>query len=231
MRVLGVIPARGGSKGIPDKNLRLLKGKPILQYTIESARSARCLSRLILTTDSEAIAEEGRRLGVEVPFLRPAELGRDDTPMAPVVRHAVRFLESNGDHFEAVCLLQPTSPLRRAEYIDGCYELLTSNQADTVLTVLPVPHRYNPFWLYLERDDGWLEPALGKCEIGTRQELPPCYLREGSVYLFRRQVLRDRDSLFGERTLGYPVDPGRSVNLDSLEDWERAEQLLEQAGQ
>src|ERR1041384_5143897 len=111
MRVLGLIPARGGSKGVPRKNIRLLAGKPLLQYTAEAALSARKLARVILTTDDEEIAETGRQCGLEVPFLRPAELAQDDTPTLPVMQHVVDWLEKQGEAYEAICLLQPTNPL------------------------------------------------------------------------------------------------------------------------
>src|SRR5258708_262302 len=146
MRVLGVIPARGGSKGIPRKNIQLLCGIPLLQYAAESALAARLLSRVILTTDDEEIAEVGRRCGLEVPFLRPLELAEDRTPMLPVVQHAVRSLEQAGDHFDAICLLQPTNPLRQPEDIDSCIELLEARSADAAVTVLQVPVKYNPHW-------------------------------------------------------------------------------------
>lgn len=230
MKVLGIIPARGGSKGIPGKNALILDGRPVIQYTIEAARKARCLARLILTTDSPEIAKLGGGFGVEVPFLRPPELAEDDTPMVPVLRHAVSFLEAAGDSYDAVCLLQPTCPLRSAECIDACCRLMMSSGADTVLTVLPVPHRYNPLWVYLKSEDDGLRPALpSKEEIGSRQQLPRCYAREGSVYLVRRRVLMDGRTLFGDRIRGYPVDPAESVNLDEPADLDRARQLLRES--
>ena len=146
-RVLGLIPARGGSKGVPRKNIKLLCGKPLLEYTAQAALASRLLSRVILSTEDEEIAEAGRRCGLEVPFLRPQELAADDTPMLPVIEHAVRWVEERGERFDAICLLQPTNPLRRAEEIDGCIELLIGTGADSVVTVLPVPAEYNPHWV------------------------------------------------------------------------------------
>ena len=115
MKVLGIIPARGGSKGVPRKNIRLLNGKPLLAYTAESALQAKKLSRIILTTEDEEIAEIGKRSGLEVPFLRPQNLALDTTPTLPVILHAVESIEATGETFDAICLLQPTNPLRRAE--------------------------------------------------------------------------------------------------------------------
>src|SRR5690606_26912718 len=171
MRVLGLIPARGGSKGIPRKNIRLLCGKPLLQYTVEAALGAVRLTRIILSTDDEEIAEVGRACGVEIPFLRPAELARDDTPTLPVVKHAVQWLETRGEYFDAICLLQPTNPLRRSEDIDNCIDLLERSHADAVVSVAPVPVKYNPHWVYFQGEDGLLHLSTGEAApIPRRQD-------------------------------------------------------------
>lgn len=224
MKVLGIIPARGGSKGIPGKNIRPLGGRPLLAWTAEAALAARRLSRVVLTTDDERIAEIGRGCGLEVPFLRPAELAMDDTPTLPVLQHAVAELEKAGDWFDAVCLLQPTSPFRRAGDIDGCIELLETG-LDAVVSMLPVPSEHNPHWVYFRDADGLLRLATGEDQpIPRRQELPPAFHRDGAVYVTRRDVLM-QGSLYGRRLGGYLAD-SRSVNLDTPADWERAERLL-----
>ena len=226
MRVLGIVPARGGSKGIPGKNVRPLGGKPLLAWTAEAALAARRLSRVVLTTDDERIAEVGRACGLEVPFLRPAELARDDTPTLPVLQHAVAELEKAGDRFDAVCLLQPTSPFRRPEDIDGCIELLETEGLDAVVSVLPVPPEHNPHWVWFRNGDGLLRLATGEDQpIPRRQELPPAFHRDGSVYVTRRDVLMEGNSLYGKRLGGFLAD-SRSVNLDTPADWERAERLF-----
>jgi CMP-N-acetylneuraminic acid synthetase len=226
MRVLGIVPARGGSKGIPGKNVRPLGGKPLLAWTAEAALAARRLSRVVLTTDDEKIAEVGRACGLEVPFLRPAELARDDTPTLPVLQHAVSELEKKGDRFDAVCLLQPTSPFRRAGDIDGCIELLESAGLDAVVSVLPVPPEHNPHWVYFRDGDGLLRLATREEQpIPRRQELPPAFHRDGAVYVTRREVLMEGNSLYGRRLGGFIAD-SRSVNLDTPADWERAESLI-----
>lgn len=225
MRVLGIVPARGGSKGIPGKNVRPLGGKPLLAWTAESALAACRLSRVVLTTDDETIAEVGRACGLEVPFLRPAELARDDTPTLPVLQHAVAELERAGDRFDAVCLLQPTSPFRRAGDIDGCIELLETG-LDAVVSVLPVPPEHNPHWVYFRDGAGLLRLATGEEQpIPRRQELPPAFHRDGAVYVTRRDVLMKGNSLYGKRLGGFLAD-ARSVNLDTPADWERAEKLV-----
>lgn len=228
--VLGVVTARGGSKGVPRKNIRVLAGKPLLAYTAEAAIASRRLSRVILSTDDEEIAEVGRRCGLEVPFLRPSELATDSTPTLPVLQHAVKFLEHEGSRYEAICLLQPVTPLRTAADIDGCVELLESTGADAVVTVAAVPLEYNPHWVYLQDSHGLLRISTGETNpIPRRQELPPAFYREGSVYVMRRGVLMEGNSLYGERLAGYIVDPSCRTNIDSLEDWKRAEALIEAA--
>lgn len=205
----------------------MLCGKPLLQYTAEAAQAARGLARVILSTEDPEIAEVGRRCGLEVPFLRPAELARDETPTLPVLQHAVRALEDCGACFDAVCLLEPTSPLRRPEDIDGCIELLERSGADAVMTVLPVPAEYNPHWVYFEDAGGFLRLSLGAAApITRRQELPAAFHRDGSVYVTRRAVLLQQNSLYGTQVAGYVMRTGGGVNIDRPEDWERAEALV-----
>jgi CMP-N,N'-diacetyllegionaminic acid synthase len=228
MRCLGVIPARGGSKSVPRKNIRLLAGKPLLQYTAEAALASRRLARVILSTDDEEVATVGRRCGLEAPFLRPAELAQDSSPTLPVIQHAVRFLEAQEkDRYDCICLLQPTCPLRRADDIDGCVDLLERTGADAVVTVLRVPAEHNPHWVYFADDEGLLRLSTGEAEpIPRRQDLPPAFHREGSIYVTRRDVLMGSHSLYGRRLVGYPLNPETCVNIDEPADWERAEALL-----
>lgn len=232
MHVLGLIPARGGSKGVPHKNIRLLDGRPLLQYTAEAALSSNRLSRVILSTDDEEIAEVGRRCGLDIPFMRPSDLARDDTPMLPVVQHAIRTLESEGSLFDAVCLLQPSSPFREPNTIDSCVEILQQQACDSVVTVLPVPDKYNPHWVYFRDEEGLLHLSTGEDDpIPRRQALPPAFHREGSVYVTRKDVIIEENSLYGKKIVGYPVDISQSVNIDRLEDWMRAERLLVKNGE
>lgn len=227
MRVLGLITARGGSKGVPRKNVRLLNGKPLLEYTTASASEARSLCRVVLSTDEEEIAEVGRAYGADVPFLRPRELALDTTPTLPVVEHALITLREQGDEFDAVCLLQPTNPLRRASDIDACVEILRGSDADSVISVLPVPYEYNPKWVYWRQDGGDLRISTGDSEpISRRQDLPPAFHRDGSVYVTRSETILTGKSLYGERVHGYEIDPRFSVNIDTEEDWKHAEERL-----
>jgi CMP-N-acetylneuraminic acid synthetase len=182
---------------------------------------------VILSTDDEAIADVGRRYGIEVPFIRPSELALDETPTLPVVQHAVRWIEESGASFDAVCLLQPTSPFRQARDIDGCIELLEATGADAVVSVLPVPYEYNPHWVYFEQEDGSLRLSTDEtAPIARRQELPRAFHREGSVYVTRTDVLMNDNSFYGSRLVGYHLDSERRVNVDNLADWARAVELL-----
>jgi CMP-N,N'-diacetyllegionaminic acid synthase len=227
LRVLGLVPARGGSKGVPRKNIRMLAGKPLLAYTAEAAARATRLSRVVLSTEDAEIAAVGRAFGLEAPFVRPSELAADDTPTIPVVLHALDALRSAGDEFDAVCLLQPTNPLRTAGDIDACIELMESTGADSVISVLPVPHQYNPHWVYLRQTGGGLELALGDTArpIPRRQALPPAFHRDGSLYVVRTGVVRG-GSLFGKSVMGYEIDPALSHGIDTWEDWARLERLI-----
>ncbi len=227
MRLLGLVPARGGSKGIPHKNIRPLAGKPLLQYTAEAALQVAALARVILSTDDPEIAALGKACGLDVPFLRPAELAADNTPTLAVIQHVLRWLEENGDIYDAVCLLQPTNPFRTAATIEACIQLFIEKNADSVFTVLPVPHSYNPHWVYFPHEDGSLALSTGETQpIPRRQVLPPAFHREGSVYITRRDVILLENSLYGARSFGYEVDTDNSVNLDTMDDWRRAEQIM-----
>lgn len=224
MRVLGLIPARGGSKGVPRKNVRPLGGRPLIAWTVMAALDAARLSRVVVSTDDAEIADAARFAGAEVPFLRPPELARDDTPTLPVVQHALRTLEAEGDRYDAVCLLQPTNPFRTAATIDACIARMDESGADAVVSVLPVPAEHNPHWVYFRGADGALRLATGEPQpIPRRQALPPAFHREGSVYVSRMRCVLELGSLYGERVLGVEVDPRYSVNIDTPDDWARAE--------
>lgn len=206
--------------------MRELLGKPLLQYTAEAGLNARRLAAVVLSTEDPGIAAMGERLGLSVPFLRPAELARDDTPSLPVVQHAISELEKRGDSYDAVCLLQPTNPLRTARHIDACVDLLTATpEATAVVSVLPVPVEYNPWWVYLGDGGGYLflSMAPGGDPIPRRQELPPAFHRAGSVYVTRRDVVMREGSLYGSRLLGYPMREEDCIDLNTEADWTAAE--------
>lgn len=220
MKVLGLITARGGSKGVPRKNIRLLGGKPLLAYTAETALKAKSLTRVVLSTEDEEIAEIGRRGGLDVPFVRPSELALDATPSLAVVRHTLLTLAEMGERFDAVCLLQPTNPLRRAADIDNCVELLIESKADSVVSVLPVPHEYNPKWVFWMNGDNQMSLVTGEKEPTTRrQDLPPAFHRDGSIYVTRSETILEQGSLYGKHVKGYEMEAKFSANIDTEADW------------
>lgn len=216
-----------GSKGIPKKNIRLLGGKPLLEYTAAAAIKATKVTRAILSTEDREIAAVGRECGLEVPFLRPAELAGDETPSLPVIQHAIEWLEARGDSYDVICLLEPTSPLRRAETIDSCLTLLEKGSADAVVSVIPVPFHFNPHWAYFKCEDGTLRLSTGENEpIARRQDLPTAYCRDGSVYATRRDVIMKQNSIYGRRLVGCVVEGDAAVSIDTPDEWKLVESLL-----
>lgn len=229
MRVVGLIPARGGSKGIPGKNIAPCAGKPLLAWTCEAALGSRRLARTLLSTDSEAIAAVGRACGVEVPFLRPAALSADDTPSIDVMRHALDWLRAAGDAPDALALLQPTSPLRAARHIDEAVAILESGKADAVVSVVSVPHRFHPMSLMRE-EAGALLPFDGDRTTTRRQDLPPLWARNGPAILVVRTALIAAGDVYGGRTAGLPMAARDSIDIDESFDLELADLLLGRDG-
>jgi CMP-N,N'-diacetyllegionaminic acid synthase len=232
MRVLGIVTARGGSKGIPGKNLKPLAGKPLIAYTIDAAQASGALDRLILSTDDAAIAEAGRTLGCDVPFLRPAELARDDTPHLPVIQHAVRWLDEHADYRpDAVMILQPTSPLREPVDIQASIALLERSGADSVLSVTEVPAHLHPMRTLRVDETGaavlLVNGAPVRQRINRRQDLPAAWVMNGAIYICRAGVLFGGEpSLYGDRVVAYRMPARRAVNIDNGEDWAVAERAL-----
>ncbi len=216
-RILGLIPARGGSKGIHRKNLAKVAGKPLLAWTVEAARGSRSLDRLVVSTEDEEIAHVARECGAEVPFMRPTELARDDTPGIEPVLHALQSLERAGYRPGWVMLLQPTSPLRTAEDIRCAIEVSTRPGVDSVISVCEaVPP---PAWLKKIRADGSLEDYFSGIEVPpVRQGLAPAYALNGAIYLTRRDILLERRSFYGDRPMAYLMPRERSVDIDT--DWD-----------
>ena len=224
--VLGIIPARGGSKGLPDKNLMPLAGQSLVARAAAAARDSGVVDRVILTTDSSAIADEGRRAGIEVPFIRPAALAADDTPMLPVLRHAVETLEASGWTAEIILLLQPTSPLRQPSHLRDAVTRLRESGADSVVSVVEVPRHLSPDYVMRVVGDE-LKPFLPEGERTTRrQDARAAYVRDGTVYAFWRDTLMRHDSIYGSRCLPLIIPAEESVTIDVPADWAAAERLL-----
>jgi CMP-N,N'-diacetyllegionaminic acid synthase len=230
-RVLGVIPARGGSKGVPRKNVRPVCGKPLIAYSIESALAARdVLDRIVVSTDDEEIAAVARQYGADVPFMRPADIAGDRVPMVPVLQHAVRFAEQDeGRRYDWVCLMQPTEPFRTADDIRAALDLGRQGGCDSVISVVQV-FAVHPM-LMKRIDNGQLLPWSVPEPEGTRRQdyQPAAYMRNGAVYLTRRDVLMERGSIWGAVIRPLVMPPERSVGVDSDIDMKLVELLMAQS--
>ncbi|MGH7717817.1 MAG: cytidylyltransferase domain-containing protein [Gemmatimonadaceae bacterium] len=225
MNVLALIPARGGSKGVPGKNSRLIAGKSLVQRAYECAVASGVADRVVLSTDDPAIAASAATYGLEVTGLRPAELARDDTPMIDVAIHALTTLAAGGYCPDALLLLQPTSPLRRPEHVRQACALLGDN--DAVCTVTPLPLEMSPHFVMRIGADGYLSHFMPDGAAYTRrQDVPRAYKRDGTVYLTKSSVLLDRRSFYGDRCVPLIVSAEESLSIDDLDHWREAERRL-----
>ena len=224
MALLAIIPARGGSKGIRRKNVASLVGKPLIGWSIDAAKRASCIDRIVVSTEDQEIRSVARQLGADVPFMRPAELAADDTPgMAPVL-HAISQLPD----YEWVLLLQPTSPLRSAEDIDGIWQFCQERSAPSAVSICEVGK--HPYWMYQRNAAQRLEPFIkGRPDMTRRQDLPPAYALNGALYLARTDWLLKQQDFIGSETLGYIMPPERSADLDIPQDWRWVKFLIEQS--
>lgn len=213
--MLVVIPARGGSKGIPRKNLQELGGRPLISWTIQAALTSQSVDRVIVSTEDERIADVARAWGADTPFLRPDELARDSTQSVPVVTHALNWLlTQQAQQFEYVMLIQPTSPFVNSEDIEAAHGIAVARHAETVISVF-ASHAH-PYFAKRIGDDGRLENfGPWKPESGRRQDLPYAYALNGAIYLARTDVLLDRQSFNTDQTYGYVMPPERSLDIDT----------------
>jgi N-acylneuraminate cytidylyltransferase/CMP-N,N'-diacetyllegionaminic acid synthase len=224
--VIALIPARGGSKRLPKKNIRPLLGKPLIVWTIEHARASRYIDRVIVSTDDEEIAKIAQKHGAEVPFMRPKELATDEAKGIDVVLHAIEFLDKQlGKDFVLVCL-QPTSPLRTSEDIDKALEEFLKNpKAEAIVSVCECEH--HPLWSGVLPEDRNMKNFLKPDIINKNsQELPKYYRLNGAIYIGRASYLRKNKSFFGEKTYAYVMPSFRSVDIDTILDFKFAEFLL-----
>lgn len=223
MKILGLIPARGGSKGVPGKNIKVLAGKPLIAHTVDQVHASKQIDRLILSTDDEAIAKVAKEIGLEVPFMRPDELANDGAGSLGVVQHALDFVEAQGEHYDAVCLLQVTSPYRPDGAIDAAIELFKQCKPDSLVSVRKVPDEFNPHWTFEIQDDNRLKIATGEHKIiPRRQELPPAYHRDGAIYITSVETIRNKGSLLGDDIVAFPIDSPKLINIDTIDDWNEA---------
>ncbi len=230
MTIMGLIPARGGSKRVPHKNLAPCGGRPLLAWTADAALGAACLDGVWLSTDDPAIAAAGRELGLSVPELRPAALSGDAVAMLPVVQHALDHWM--GEDVSAVVLLQPTSPLRVAADIEAVGDLLETSGADSVVTVTPVPHRCHPLKaLRLDAEGGvrpFFDDAPAQGETATLT-LAPAYARNGPAVLATRAPVIAAGSLYGRDSRAHVMPADRSIDIDEPFDLWIADQILRTA--
>ena len=226
-QILAVITARGGSKGIPGKNIKPLGGKPLIAFTIEAAKKSKLITNLIVSTDDEKIAAVARRYGADVPFVRPVEIAGDKVLHILVMKHAIEFMENKlGVVFDFAVILQPTSPFRLPEDIDETLRKLIESGADSAVTLVDVG---NDHPVKAKRLDG--DKVLPFCipepEGARRQDLPQAYRRSGAVYAMRRDLIMKDNRLYGDNIVGHVVPADRSVDIDSPFEWFRAEWMLE----
>jgi CMP-N-acetylneuraminic acid synthetase len=229
--VLALIPARGGSKSIPRKNIRPFAGSPLIAYSISAGLAAESVTRVLVSTDDDEIAAVARQYGAETPFLRPEAISQDNTADLPVFQHALQWLEENeGYQPEIVVQLRPTSPLRRVWHIDqAVYQLLAHPEADAIRTVC-VPFQ-NPFKMWKIDPDGLMQPLIHteyrEAYNMPRQLLPEVYWQTGYVDAAWRDTILEKDSMTGEHILPLVIPPNDWIDIDSPDDWRRAERLLE----
>jgi len=228
MRILAIIPARGGSKGVPRKNIKLLGGRPLIQYSIDVALLSACFDKIMVSTDDAEIAKISKQLGAEVPELRPPHLANDNSATIDTVIYTLNYYKERGESFDAVCLLQPTCPFRDKIDLESAIHIFSLSEADSLVSVSPIPHQYNPHWAFFENEDKqYLRIATGeKNIIPRRQSLPEAYYRNGSIYLTRVEVIIEKESLYGDKMSYWKMDHSNIVNIDTMTDWIRAENMV-----
>ncbi len=225
-KVLAIIPARGGSKGVPGKNIREVGGKPLIGYSIEEALKAKKIDKLIVSTDSEEIAEIARKFNAEVPFMRPDKLATDSALTVDVVKHAINYFKESGEVFDSIVLLQPTCPLRKAEDIDKSIDMLWEKDTDSVVSLSDVGANH-PARMYFLDPENKMENVINEdVSMMPRQALPKVYIRSGDIYTCKTErVLKEGKMLF-ENSVGMVME-GETVNIDTFDDLHAFERFLE----
>lgn len=221
--VLGLIPARGGSKGVPGKNIKILMGKPLIEYTVEAGRNSKYIDHLIVSTDSKQIANIAKGIPVDVPFLRPRHLASDRSKAIGVIKHAINIMEDlDGTTYDLIAYLEPPNPLRLGIDIDNCLEIFSEKDPDCVVSVQEA-NQFHPI-LMKKIEDGLLKPIWKNEPEGVPRQLynPTAYMRNGAVYIFRKELIMN-NILYGENILPYIMPLERSVCIDDLMDWYVAE--------
>lgn len=226
--ILVLIPARGGSKSIPRKNIKNLCGKPLIAWSIEAALKNNLVSRVVVSTDDKEIINIAKKYGAEIPFVRPSHLALDTSTTLEVVKHAVNWFKENENiKYDIVVLLEPTSPARMHFHIDEAIKVFLNEEYDSVVSISRVPSHYNPYWQFTlgkkNKLNCFVEGNI-KDIITRRQDLPDTYTRNGAIYVLKsKNFLNNKPSLYGDNVFGFLMDDKYSVDIDSLEDWKEAE--------
>jgi len=229
MEVLAIIPARGGSKGVERKNIRMMAGKPLLEYTVMAAQQSSKIKRIVLSTDDEEIRGLGISYGLSVPFMRPRELAGDDTPMISVIQYIVNSLDLlEGYKPDIIIILQPTSPLRTEDHIDEAVELFISKRNDSLVSVVEIPHNFSPYSAMEKKKDGTIKNFLYFDERkNLRQQKPVFYARNGAaIYIFSYDCLINKNSIYGDSIIPYYMSKEDSFDIDDEIDWFICEKLI-----
>ena len=230
MNLLAIIPARGGSKGVPGKNIKPLQGKPLLYYTLDTVVQMKEITTICVSTDDPHIQSVANQYNGNnlAPFLRPDNLAADKSPTLPLMLHALDFYENQSVKYDAVLLFQPTVPFRSITMVRHAIQKFQTTQADSLISVRVVPHHYNPHWVFEAKDSDFLKIATGELELITRrQALPPAYYRDGSLYITKVDILRN-GSLYGEKVTYWLNKDEPHFNIDTVEDWQNMEQYFDQ---
>ena len=226
MKNIAIIPARSGSKGLKDKNIKLLKGKHLLAYSVEAALEANIFDEVMVSTDSEVYAEISRRYGAEVPFLRSAELSGDTAGSWDVVKQVLRRYMENGKEFDTICLLQPTSPLRTAEDILEAYRFMNEKNAEAVTSVCEVDH--SPLWTMVLPEDCSLKEYNATCQGNApRQQLATYYRFNGAIYIRKIRYVDGEIELLEDDEYAFVMETKKSVDIDTELDFIIAEKVME----
>lgn len=222
-KILGIITARGGSKGIPGKNIKPLCGKPLIAYTIEVAQKSMYLTRCIVSTDDDAIAETSRIYGADIPFMRPFAFAQDTSTSMDVIQHALDWCKTHGETYDYCMVLQPTSPLRTSEDIDVCIQRVVDTDADSVMSMVEL-NDFSIKKLKTIDEQGIIHPleSLEGKQSDRRQDMEKIYKRNGAIYLTKISCLEQSD-LFGNISRGYVMPYERSVDINTMIDFELAE--------
>ena len=226
MKILGLIPARGGSEGIPRKNIKKLCDRPLIDYTISASLKSKYLNDVIVSTDDQEIASISKRLGATVPFMRPKVLGSNNSPTIDTVIHALEQMAKKKYRYKYVCLLQPTNPLIKTEIINKSIEKIIKSNNDSLISVREIPNKYNPYWAFKKNNKKSLELVLGDKIISRRQDLPVTYYRDGMIYITKTKTILDTGSLYGQKIGSIDLSKYEHVNIDTFDDWDKAKRII-----